>query len=267
MGVLDDILAAKRDEVTMLHRPEVRDLLTRRALEAEPTRGFRAALRRPDGQLAVIAEIKRRSPSKGVLAPDLDPATTAKAYESGGAAAISVLTDQPFFDGTVSDLQAAREAVAIPVIRKDFTIDTVQLFESRSIGADAVLLIVAALPDQGHLRELYTAAGEIGLDVLVEAHDDAELERALTVGALVVGVNCRSLHNFDEDLTVAEALAHRIPSDVIAVAESVVRSASDAERMAAAGFDAILVGEALVRADEPAELVAAMAAQVVGARD
>jgi indole-3-glycerol phosphate synthase len=259
MAILDEILATKRDEVTMLHRPAVRDLLKGQALDAPPTRGFVAALRRETGNVAVVAEIKRRSPSKGDLAPDLDPAATARAYESGGAACLSVLTDQVYFGGAVADLQSARGAVGIPVLRKDFTIDEVQVFETRAIGADAILLIVAALPDDAHLADLHALATELGLGVLVETHDDAELERALTAGARVVGVNARDLGSFAEDLGVGERLAARIPADVVAVAESAIRSPADAARMGAAGFEAVLVGEMLVRADDPEATVRALA--------
>jgi indole-3-glycerol phosphate synthase len=224
-----------------------------------PTRGFRAALAAADG-LAVISEVKRRSPSKGDLAPDLDPATTAKAYEAGGAACLSVLTDQVYFGGAVADLHAARGAVGIPVLRKDFTIDEVQVFETRAIGADAILLIVAALPDDSHLADLHALAVELGLGVLVETHDDAEVERALGAGARVVGVNARNLSSFSEDLGVGERLAKLIPADVVAVAESAIRSPADAARMGTAGFEAVLVGEMLVRSDDPAGAVRDLAA-------
>src|SRR5438045_2400628 len=158
MTVLHEILATKRDEVTMLHRPQVRDLLRDRALAAPPTRDFSAALRPASGTIGVVAEIKRRSPSKGDLAPHLDPEVTAKAYATGGATSLSVLTDQPWFGGTIDDLHAARGACELPVLRKDFTIDEVQVYETRAIGADALLLIVAALPDDGLLRELHELA-------------------------------------------------------------------------------------------------------------
>src|SRR5213075_1190109 len=182
--------------------------LRRAALDAPLARDFAGALRRPDGRLAVVAEIKRRSPSKGDLAPGLDPAIVAKAYETGGAAALSVLTDRPFFGGSVDDLQAARAIVEIPALRKDFTIDETQVYESRAVGADAVLLIVAALAD------------------------DAELDRALAAGASIVGVNARDLGTFGEDLGLNERLADRIPGEVTAVAESAIRAPADAERMA-----------------------------------
>jgi indole-3-glycerol phosphate synthase len=266
VSVLDDILAAKRDEVTLLHQPSSRRAIERAALAAPPTRDFAGALRRADGTLAVIAELKRRSPSKGDLAPDLDPALTAKAYEQGGASALSVLTDRQFFGGSIDDLRDARDATALPALRKDFTIAEIQVYEARAIGADALLLIVAAFGDDGYLRELHDLARDIGLAVLVEAHDGPELDRALAIGATIVGVNNRSLHTFAEDLGVGVGLADRMPRDVIAVGESAVRSKEDAERLAAAGFDAVLVGEALVRAGDPTALVRALATTTRGER-
>ena len=266
MSVLDEILATKRDEVTVLHRPETRDLLRRTALEAPTPRDFAGALRRPNGTLAVIAEIKRRSPSKGELAPDLDPAVTAKEYERGGAAALSVLTDGPYFGGAVADLQAARAAVAVPVLRKDFVIDEIQVYETRAIGADAMLLILAALPDDGLVRELRDLAAALGLAVLVEAHTPEEIERGLAHDVTILGMNARDLGTFAEDLDGSTRIAARIPADVVAVAESAIRTPADAQQMAAAGFDAVLVGEALVRSDDPAALVDALSANTVSQR-
>jgi len=260
MTVLDEILARKRDEVTMLHRPAVRDLLKQRALDAPPTRDFTAAIRPDDGTLGLIAEIKRRSPSKGDLAPDLDPAANAKAYGTGGASALSVLTDQLFFGGSVADLEAAREACDIPVLRKDFTIDEVQIYEARAIGADAVLLICAALPDDALLADLHGLATALGLAVLVETHNESELERAVGIGASIIGVNARNLATFDEDLGLSERLRSMIPAEAVAVAESAIRSTEDAARMAASGFDTVLVGEALVRSEDPAILAASITA-------
>ena len=266
MTILDDILATKRDEVTVLRHPQTRDLLRQTALDAPPPRDFTAALWKHDGRVAVIGELKRRSPSKGDLAPDLDPGPTAKAYEAGGAVALSVLTDRLFFGGAVADLQAARDATTLPCLRKDFTLDEVQVYESRAIGADAILLIVAAIPDDALLADLHALAIELGLSVLVEAHDASEVERALRAGALVVGVNSRDLSTFAEDLGLATGLSTTIPPEVIAVAESAIRSADDSRRVAAAGFDAILVGEALVRAEDPAALVRELAAAPVTRR-
>src|SRR3954447_1565978 len=263
MTVLDRILATKRDEITALHRPQTRDLLRERALTAPPTRDFGAALRRADGHPGLVAEIKRRSPSKGDLAPDLDAATLAAEYAAGGATALSVLTDAPYFGGSVADLQAAREACDVPVLRKDFTIDEVQVYEARAIGADAILLILAALPDDTHVRDLAELATSLDLGVLVEAHDAAELDRAVALEAPIVGVNARDLGTFDEDLDGAAALAAHLPAATIAVAESAIRSAADAVRMTAAGFDALLVGEALVRAEDPRTLATSLVAPTV----
>jgi len=266
VSVLDEILAAKRAELALLQESEARGTLRRAALSAPPARDFAGALRRSDGRLAVVAEIKRRSPSKGDLAPGLDPPVVAKAYETGGAAALSVLTDRPFFGGSVDDLQMARAAVEIPALRKDFTIDETQVYETRVIGADAVLLIVAALTDDGLLTGLRELAEEVGIVALVEAHDDAELDRALDAGASIVGVNARDLGTFGEDLGLSERLADRIPGEVTAVAESAIRAPADAERMAEAGYDAVLVGEALVRSDDPTQLVDAMSRHSVRTR-
>jgi indole-3-glycerol phosphate synthase len=266
-GVLAEILVAKRDEVTLLHQPQTRDAIRRAALDAAPVRNFASALRRSDERVAVIAEIKRRSPSKGDLAPGLDPAVTAKAYEAGGAAALSVLTDRPFFAGSVDDLRSARDVTTLPVLRKDFIIDEIQVLEARAIGADALLLIAAALPDDALLAELHGFAGDLGLTALVEVHDEAELDRALAAGAVVIGVNCRDLITFGEDLSVAERLVERMPADVTAVAESAIRVPGDVQRMGAAGFDAVLVGEALVRAADSTTLVRELAAFPTVPRD
>ncbi|MGZ4677914.1 MAG: indole-3-glycerol phosphate synthase TrpC [Acidimicrobiia bacterium] len=266
MTVLDRILATKRDEITVLHRPQTRDLLRNQALEQPPTRGFAAALRRADGHPGLVAEIKRRSPSKGDLAPDLDPASLARRYEAGGATALSVLTDAPYFGGTVADLQAAREACGLPVLRKDFTIDEVQIYEARAIGADAILLILAALPDDALVRDLAGLAEGLGLAVLVEAHDAVEVDRAVALGVGIIGVNARDLGTFAEDLDGAASLAARIPPATVAVAESAIRTVDDAVRMCAAGYDALLVGEALVRSDDAAALAAAMVSPTVTRR-
>ena len=177
-----------------------------------------------------------------------------------------MLTDRPFFGGSVDDLQRARAAVEIPALRKDFTIDETQVYESRVVGADAVLLIVAALTDDGLLTGLRELAEEVGIVALVEAHDDAELDRALAAGASIVGVNARDLGTFGEDLGLSERLADRIPGEVTAVAESAIRAPADAERMAEAGYDAVLVGEALVRSDDPTRLVDAMTRHSVRTR-
>jgi len=260
-GVLAEIIGTKQAEVDALARR--RADVEAAVANAPPVRDFAAALR--GGQVRVIAEIKRRSPSKGELAPDLDPATTARAFEAGGAACLSVLTDGPFFGGSRDDLVAARAATAIPVLRKDFTVDPLQIDEARAMGADAVLLIVAALDDV-QLSDLHAHALGRGLAVLVEVHDAAELDRALAIDAHIVGVNARDLSTFNEDLSTGEQMIATIPSGTIAVAESAIRSVEDARRMAAAGFDAVLVGEALVRADDPGALVRAFASEPRTAR-
>lgn len=247
MSILDEILATKRDEVAALAADRAR--IEAEAASAPPPRDFAGVLR-AGPRIGVIAEIKRRSPSKGSLAPDLDPATTAKEYEAGGAAALSVLTDAPYFDGSLDDLRAARAAVGVPVLRKDFTIHPVQVHEARAAGADAVLLIVGALPDDGLLRELRELAEDLGMAALVEVDDASGLERAVTSGASIVGITNRDLRTFGEDLSVGERLCSSLPAGVIKVAESAIRGPDDATRMAAAGFDALLVGEHLVRSPD-----------------
>jgi len=221
-----------------------------------PTRGFAAALRNADG-LAVISEIKRRSPSKGALNADLNPAQMAQTYEAGGASCLSVLTDVDHFGGSALDLQYARAACSLPVLRKDFTVDERDVVEARLIGADCVLLIAAAL-DDAELVAFHALATEVGLDALVEIHDEAELERALAVGATLIGVNQRDLVTFQVDHDRAERMASLIPSSAVRVAGSGVRDAADAARLRAAGYDAILVGESVVTAGDPAAAVAAL---------
>ncbi len=217
-----------------------------------PPRGmeFRARLMRPGG-VNVIAECKRRSPSRGVLVQDYDPAKLAELYERGGAAAISVLTEPTFFDGSLGDLEAVRSRVALPLLRKDFIVDPYQLYEACSSGADAVLLIVAALSGDA-LRQLLRTAESMGLAALVEVHDRSELETALQAGASIVGVNNRSLKTLSVDTTVCDELVASIPSSVVAVAESGLRSESDIVRMGAAGYSAVLVGEFLATHEDPA---------------
>ncbi len=253
---LDRILAAHR--VTAAADPRSLAALVAAAGEAGPPRGFEAALRAgaADG-LAVIAEVKRRSPSKGDLAPDLDPADTAAAYVAGGASCLSVLTDVEHFGGSIADLQAARAAVAVPVLRKDFTVDPRDVCDARIMGADAVLLIVAALDDD-ELRYLYELAGEVGIDVLVEVHDEAELERALAIGATVIGVNQRDLVTFEVDHDRAVRVGAAMPAGIVRVAESGIRGPVDAAGLAAAGFHAVLVGESVVTAGDRAASVAAL---------
>jgi len=253
---LDRILAAHRAAAAADPRPL--DPLVEAARTAPAPRGFAAALRRDaaDG-LAVIAEVKRRSPSKGDLAADLDPAETARAYEAGGATCLSVLTDVDFFGGSPADLQAARAAVAVPVLRKDFTISAHDVCDARTMGADAVLLIVAAL-DDAELGELHDLGRDLGLDVLVEVHDEAELDRALAVGATLVGVNQRDLVTFEVDTARAVRVAAAMPDGILRVAESGIRGPADAAALAAAGFHAVLVGESVVTSGDRAGSVAAL---------
>jgi indole-3-glycerol phosphate synthase len=217
-----------------------------------PRREFGAALGAPG--LQIIAEIKRRSPSAGDLAMDLDPVTQAEAYHRGGAAAISVLTEPDYFGGSLDDLRNVRAAVDLPVLRKDFIVDERQVEESRTAGADVLLLIVAAV-DSTMLRLLLDECHRVGIEAMVEAHDRAEAQIAADCGATIIGVNNRDLRTFRTDLAVAEEVAPSLPSECILVAESGVSSAAGAARMAAAGYDAILVGEALVRSADPAALL------------
>jgi indole-3-glycerol phosphate synthase len=219
-----------------------------------PTRGFAAALH-DLSTLAVIGEIKRRSPSKGDLFAGLDPAGVARAYEAGGASCLSVLTDGPHFGGSVEDLRAARTACSLPVLRKDFTVSQRDVLDTRIMGADCVLLIAAAL-EQHELLDLHELAISIGLDVLVEIHDEAELDVALQADASIVGVNQRNLVTFDVDHERAVRMAGLIPSDVVRVAESGVRDRGDAQSLRRAGYDAVLVGESLVTATDPAAAIA-----------
>jgi indole-3-glycerol phosphate synthase len=243
---LDRILASHRAVAAADQRDTA--LLAGQALATAPTRGFAAALRRP-GAVTVIAEIKRASPSKGPLAPDLDPAAMAVAYQRGGASALSVLTDEKFFCGSQQDLAAARGASSLPVLRKDFTVCPHDVYDARCMGADAVLIIAAALSER-ELKLLTGLALSTGLDALVEVHDEEEAERALEAGAKLIGVNQRDLETFQVD-TRAERVAKVIPASVTTVAESGVESADDVRRLADAGFHSVLVGEALVTSADP----------------
>jgi indole-3-glycerol phosphate synthase len=219
-------------------------------------RGFHASLRKAATQgPAVIAELKKASPSKGILRDDYKPAVIAKGYETVGAAAISVLTDEPFFKGSLDDLTKVSEAVKIPVLRKDFILDAFQILEARAAGADAVLLIVAAHTDPD-LQKLYTAARRLQLDVLVEVHTREELDRAIDLGAEVIGVNCRDLTTMQVNPRIHMDLVKAMPTAVLRVAESGIKSPTDVERLLEAGYDAFLVGEALMRQPDPAAALA-----------
>ena len=251
---LDRILGAHRARAEADDR-SLAPLVAEARAQSLP-RGFAAALRASEG-MSVIAEVKRRSPSKGDLAPGLDPAGLAAAYERGGARCLSVLTDAEFFGGSPDDLRAARAATKLPVLRKDFTVSPADVCDSRIMGADAVLLIAAALDDD-ELTDLHTLAVDIGLDPLVEVHDEAELERAVAAGAHLVGVNQRDLVTFEVDHERAARVGAAIPATAARVAESGIRGPDDVAALAAAGFDAVLVGELLVTADDPEAAVAAL---------
>jgi indole-3-glycerol phosphate synthase len=241
---LGEILAARRAAAALDLRRL--DELIERAESAAPVRGFAAALARGT-QLAVIAEVKRRSPSKGHLAPHLDAAEIANVYEKAGASCLSVLTDAEFFGGSRSDLIEARAAVDLPVLRKDFTVSLNNVCDARAMGADCVLLIVAAL-DDSELRDFYDLTVSLGMDALIEVHDEAEAERALALDPILVGVNQRDLTTFEVDQSRAVRVAASLPTTVVRVGESGVRDTADAEALAAAGYDAVLVGETLVTA-------------------
>ena len=257
MSVLDDIVAGVREDLDTRRagRPEahLREAVATLPAPRDPMPAFRAP------GLSLIAEVKRRSPSKGPLADIADPAALAAAYHAGGADAISVLTEQRRFGGSLEDLRAVRAAVPTPVLRKDFIVTDYQLLEARAAGADLVLLIVAALDDPS-LRDLHDRAHDLGLTVLTEVHDEAEVDRALAVGADLVGVNARDLTTLEVHPGTFERLATRLPPDVVKVAESGVGGPGDARHYAACGADVVLVGEALVRDGDPRAAVAAIKA-------
>jgi len=250
-SILAKILATKAVEVA--ERSQRRNLATVAAQAADqpPARGFVEHLRARVSQgPAVIAEIKKASPSAGLIRENFDPAAIAGRYAWGGAACLSVLTDEAYFQGSDRYLVEAREACTLPVLRKDFTIDPWQVYESRALGADCILLIVAALEAE-RLQELYALAREAGLDVLVEVHDESELDLALACDADLIGVNNRDLHRFTTDLATSERLRSLIPKEKIMVTESGVRCPADVARLRHAGIDAFLVGEAFMRAVDP----------------
>lgn len=254
MSFLGDILARKRMEVEAARAALPERELEARAAGAPPPRSFEAALSLPGGPVRVVAEVKRASPSAGAIRAGLDAPAQARAYAAAGAAAISVLTDGPGFGGSLADLAAVRGAVNVPLLRKDFVVDRYQLLEARAHGADAALLIVAAL-DAAALGRLLADAARLGLSALVEVHDEPELEIALDAGARIVGVNNRNLRTFQVDLAVSERLLPFLPAGVRGVAESGVRSPDDARRLRRAGAANLLVGEALVRAPDPGALL------------
>jgi indole-3-glycerol phosphate synthase len=250
--ILDKILARKAEEVAAAKRVQPLARLRDAARAAAPPRDFAGALRAKisAGQAAVIAEIKKASPSKGLLRADFDPAAIAKSYAAHGAACLSVLTDRDFFQGAPEYLAAARGACDLPVLRKDFMLDAYQVFEARALGADCILLIVAAL-ELARMQELESVAHELGMAVLVEVHDAAELDSALTLATPLIGINNRDLRSFDTRLETTLALLPRMPADRIVVTESGIRARSDVELMQRNGVFAFLVGEAFMRAPEP----------------
>jgi len=266
VAVLDRILAATRARVAESRRGADWRELERRA-ESHVPRGFRSVLKNPHfwqkrpamghPPISVIAELKKASPSKGLIRESFDAAQLARELESAGAACLSVLTDEEFFQGSLENLRRASASVAIPCLRKDFIVDEFQLVEARANSADAVLLIVAAL-SQAQLEALTRGARERGLDVLCEAHDAEELQRALDAGCDLIGVNTRDLRTFKVDLQTAFDLAGKFPADVVRVAESGIHSAEDVTRLRAAGYHAFLIGESLMRAERPGEALRAL---------
>ncbi|MBA8889472.1 indole-3-glycerol phosphate synthase [Dokdonella fugitiva] len=250
--ILQRILARKAEEIAERSARVPLAELAAQAADLPPTRGFAAAIeaKLEAGLSAVIAEVKKASPSRGVIRADFDPAAIAASYAAGGAACLSVLTDTDFFQGSEAYLQQARAACALPVLRKDFTVDPYQVYEARAIGADAILLIVAAL-DDAVLLELALLAAELDLDVLVEVHDEDELERALDVPAPLVGINNRNLRTFETSLDTTLRLRGRVGDGRVLVTESGIHAPADVARMREAGIDAFLVGEAFMRAPDP----------------
>ncbi|MDE2486583.1 MAG: indole-3-glycerol phosphate synthase TrpC [Alphaproteobacteria bacterium] len=259
--ILSTIAAYKREEVSARKAQRPQATLEAEAQGASPPRGFRAALERAHapGRLALIAEVKKASPSRGLIRADFDPPALARAYEAGGAACLSVLTDAPSFQGSEAFLTAARAAVALPCLRKDFLLDPWQVAESRALGADAILVILAMVDDV-LAGELMSSARGLGMDALVEVHDEAELDRAAALGADLLGVNNRDLRTFVTDLAVTERLAARAPNDALLVTESGIFTAADVARLEEAGAKAMLVGESLMRQADVAAATRALLA-------
>lgn len=251
---LAQIIATKHKEVELL-LPRA-ELLRAAALQRDDFRGFRSALDRGPGRLGVIAEVKKASPSVGLIDPNFDPIRQARRYIDGGASCLSILTDEPYFQGSLSYLSKVAEFSPAPLLRKDFTIHPIQIHEAVIAGADAILLIVAALGDD-QLRSLYDEARAFQLDVLVEVHDLPEMERALELGADLIGINNRNLKTFEIDLATTETLADEVPEEVLLVSESGIKTLEHAQRALDAGANAVLIGESLMRANDPSREIEA----------
>lgn len=250
MTILDRIVATKREEIAAARSSVPETELRSRIAGAAPTRGFAEALRGSERPVALIAEVKRASPSEGLIRPDFDPAELARTYAAAGADALSVLTDREYFGGDPTYLALARDASGLPALRKDFVIDPYQVTESRALGADAILLIVAIL-GRSELRTLREQAESLGMDALVEAHTPEETWEAVDSGASVIGVNNRDLATFETHLETAEAILPRLPSGTIGVAESALHTREDVERMGRSGARAVLIGTAFCRSADP----------------
>ncbi|MDD5585506.1 MAG: indole-3-glycerol phosphate synthase TrpC [Alphaproteobacteria bacterium] len=246
---LQQICAGKCRHIALLKAAKTFADMDRAARAAPPPRGFAEALQNKALQngIGLIAEIKKASPSAGLIRPDFDPAALAEAYEAGGAACLSVLTDEPYFQGSNDHLMTAREACSLPVLRKDFMLDVWQVAEARAIGADCILLIMAALEEDGHAAEMHAAAVAYGMDVLIETHNRDELDRALRLPSGLIGINNRNLKTLKTDLRTTEELAPHVPKDRLIVSESGIKTPDDIRRMRDTGVDCFLVGESLLK--------------------